>query len=76
MMGMGCPQAEQTVIKLLAAARNRKQDVLCVFICEGNTVRVAALIQESLLEMCGYHAITPQMQELILWWWERMKTTD
>lgn len=71
---MGCPQAEQTVIKLLAAAGNSKQDVLCIylwFICETNAVRIATLVQESLLETCGYHAITPQMHVLILPWWER-----
>lgn len=71
-MGTGCPQAEQTVIKLLLLLETAHKMFCVWFICESNAVRIATLVQESLLEMCGWHAIAPQMPVLILpLLWER-----
>lgn len=51
-MGMGCLQAEQAVRRLLAAAINNKRYCKMfsvLFMHEGNAVRIADLVQESLL---------------------------
>lgn len=46
--GMGCPQAERAVRRLLAAAINYKCYCRCS-LCEGDAVRAAAPVRESLL---------------------------